>query len=454
MASISPLERRSIASIGLLFALRMLGMFMVVPVLAMYGTQLTGSSPLLIGVAIGVYGLAQALCQIPFGLWSDRIGRRPVIMVGLLLMFVGSILPAFFEHIGWLILGRFLQGAGAISAVLMALLSDLTREQYRSLGMAIIGMSFGVTFALAIGMGPWLAAKAGIHAVFGVIAVLAILAFICLLVWVPEARQQRSNREAEVIPAAIRRVFQTTGLMRLNLGIFMLHLLLMLSFQALPTALRAAGYVADLQWQPMLTAMLTSMLMVIPLMLGAERFQRIRWLYLSSIIVMALAEVLWFYATTQWLILAALIAFFLAFNLLEALLPSMVSKMAPVGLKGTAMGVYSTAQFLGLACGGGLGGVLAQYCGASALYLAAMSIALIWWIVSRKMLEPATSRSLRLEFDSPLALSQSLYSELMAQPGVLAAELAPEEGCAYLKIDPRRTCRGVLMAWISAQSRV
>lgn len=456
MSALTSRECQSIAGIGLLFALRMLGMFMVVPVLAIYGARLQGATPLLIGMAIGIYGLAQALFQIPFGLWSDRVGRRPLILLGLFLMLIGSLLPACSDHIAWLILGRFLQGAGAISAVLMALLSDLTSERYRSLGMAVIGMSFGGTFALATCIGPWLASHAGISAVFWLVAGLAATAIACLLWFIPKESATLRNREAELIPAALGSIWQDKRLMQLNLGIFMLHLLLMLSFQALPSVLSAVGYLADQQWSPMLGAMVIAMVLVIPCVVVAERYQRVRYLYLVAIGLLLFAEGLWWggYGDNQGQItvLLALGLFFLGFNLLEALLPTLVSKLAPAGLKGTAMGVYSTAQFFGIACGGGLGGLLAQQYGASGLLTAATVIALLWWGLSWQIQEPGNVRGVRLELEADDLLNVAqLQSGLQALPGVLEVMVVPEEASAYLKIDKQLTAREPLMRWISSQ---
>jgi MFS family permease len=445
-------ELRATWGLGLLFALRMLGMFMVLPVLTTYGSQLAGATPALIGMAIGIYGLAQALCQIPLGFLSDRWGRVPIIVTGLLLFALGSGVAALSDSIWGILAGRALQGAGAISAAVMALLSDLTREQHRTKAMAIIGMSFGVTFAIAMVSGPILARHFGLSFLFWGIAVLALLGIAVVLWLVPKPASHVQNRESALVRGSLLRVLREPRLLRLDLGIFCLHVVLMSSFIALPLALESAGLPRETQWLAYLWPMLLSFIPVLPVIIYAETFRRMRRTFLGAILLLLACELLlWWAGSREWLLMAGLLLFFIAFNVMEALLPSLVSKEAPAGLKGTAMGIYSTAQFLGVAVGGSLGGFLLGHLGQSGVFFGAALVALLWWLLARLMPEPAYVSSVRLLL-SGVALEQRLHLQgsLQRQPGVREVLIVPEEGCAYIKVDTKQTSRLELEALVAA----
>ncbi len=445
-------ELRATWGLGLLFALRMLGMFMVLPVLTTYGSQLSGATPALIGMAIGIYGLAQALCQIPLGFLSDRWGRLPIIVTGLLLFALGSGVAALSDSIWGILAGRALQGAGAISAAVMALLSDLTREQHRTKAMAVIGMSFGVTFAIAMVSGPILARHFGLSFLFWGIAVLALLAIAVVLWLVPKPAHHVQNRESALVRGSLLLVLREPRLLRLDLGIFCLHVVLMSSFIALPLALESAGLPRQAQWQAYLWTMLLSFIPVLPVIIYAEKFRRMRRTFLGAILLLLTCEVLlWGAGSREWLQMAGLLLFFIAFNVMEALLPSWVSKEAPAGLKGTAMGIYSTAQFLGVAVGGSLGGFLLGHLGPNGVFLGAALVALVWWLLARSMPEPTYASSVRLLL-SGAALEQRLHLQgsLQRQPGVREVLIVPEEGCAYIKVDTKQTSRLELEALVAA----
>ncbi|WP_460883358.1 MFS transporter [Pseudaeromonas pectinilytica] len=445
-------ELRATWGLGLLFALRMLGMFMVLPVLTTYGHELPGATPALIGIAIGVYGFTQALCQIPLGFLSDRQGRRLVIVGGLLLFALGSVVAALADSIWGIILGRSLQGAGAISAAVMALLSDLTREQHRSKAMAIIGMSFGVTFAVAMIVGPILARSFGVSFLFWAIAALAILAIGVVLFLVPQPAAHQLDRESALVSSGVLHVLTRPRLLRLNLGIFCLHVLLMSSFIALPEALESAGMVRTEQWQAYLWTMLISFLPVLPIIIYAEKFRRMRRVFLGTILLLFGCELMLWGAGSEWVgLLIGMQLFFIAFNLMEALLPSLVSKEAPAGFKGTAMGIYSTAQFLGVGVGGSLGGYLLGMAGSSVVFLFAAMLALLWWLIARPMPEPAYVKSIRLALPAaPSGQLKALQLRLQQQPGVQEVAFVAQEQAAFIKVDTRETSRLELEALVAA----
>lgn len=427
-------EWQATLAIALLSGLRMLGMFMVVPVLASWAGQIPQATPWRIGLAIGCYGLAQALCQIPFGWLSDRIGRRVVIAGGLLMMCIGSVVAALWPSIWGIILGRTLQGAGAISGPLMALLADHTRDNVRTRAMAVVGMSFGLTFALALVCGPLLARFIGIQGIFWMIAVLAVLAFLVLVRLVPAA-PSRTSRDTQVLGSGLRPIWHSLPMRRLNLSILMLHLVLMLTFQALPAVLTDLGWARSQHWIPYAWAMGLSMLAVVPLIILVERRYRLRLGLLGCALLLAAVQGLWaLWPQHGWLVGAALWAFFVGFNLLEAVLPSLVSRLAPPGLKGTAMGWYATSQYLGIALGGAIGGAVGQHWGNSALFAVAAVLALVWWAACRDLPEPGTVRTVRLPC-VPRQTEQS--ARLRSLPGVLEVVVAREEGCLYVRIDSR-----------------
>ncbi len=445
-------ELRATWGLGLLFALRMLGMFMVLPVLTTYGHELPGATPALIGIAIGVYGFTQALCQIPLGFLSDRQGRRLVIVGGLLLFALGSVVAALADSIWGIILGRALQGAGAISAAVMALLSDLTRDQHRTKAMAVIGMSFGVTFAVAMVTGPILARSFGVSFLFWAITVLAILAIGVVLFVVPQPATHQLDRESALVPGGVLHVLTQPRLLRLNLGIFCLHVLLMSSFIALPAALESAGMMRANQWQAYLWTMLISFLPVLPIIIYAEKFRRMRRVFLGTILLLLGCELVLWAGGDSWLgLIIGMQLFFIAFNLMEALLPSLVSKEAPAGFKGTAMGIYSTAQFLGVGVGGSLGGYLLGMAGSSGVFVFAAMLALLWWLIARPMPEPAYVKSIRLALPAAsFGKLEALQLRLQQQPGVQEVAFVAQEQAAFIKVDTRETSRLELEALVAA----
>ena len=439
-------ETRAASGLALVFAFRMLGMFMVLPVLATYGMDLAGATPALIGLAIGAYGLTQAIFQIPFGIISDRIGRRPVIYLGLIVFALGSVLAANSDSIWGVIAGRILQGAGAISAAVMALLSDLTREQHRTKAMAMIGMTIGLSFAVAMVVGPLLTRAFGLSGLFLATGAMALCGIVIVMFMVPRSTGTLQHRESGVAKQALLPTLRHPDLLRLDLGIFVLHAMLMSSFIALPLALvEKAGLPKEQHWWVYLTALLISFFAMIPLIIYGEKKRKMKRVLLGAVVTLMLTELFfWKFGDSLRALVIGTVVFFTAFNLLEASLPSLISKVSPAGGKGTAMGVYSTSQFLGSALGGILGGWLFQHGGLSVVFLGCAGLAALWLAFAVTMREPPYVTSLRLPL-SPEALREAgLAERLKAVTGVTDAVIVAEESAIYIKLDTELLDRATL----------
>ncbi|VAW77332.1 Inner membrane transport protein YajR [hydrothermal vent metagenome] len=437
-AGMSRNEVRSAASMASIYALRMLGLFMILPVFALYAGDLEGATPVLAGLAIGIYGLTQAVLQIPFGLVSDHIGRKPVIIFGLLLFASGSVLAATADSMLVVIFGRALQGAGAIAAAVMALTADLVREEHRVKAMAIIGMSIGGAFALSMVLGPILNGWIGVPGIFWLTAALAIAAIAVVILLVPNPVVSRVRRDAETVPAQITSVLRDSQLLRIDLGIFCLHLILTASFVVLPLALRdVAGLPGDDHWMLYLPVLGLSLPMAIPFILQAEKYRRMKPVFVSAIAVIALAQgALSIFHASVFAIGMLVFVYFTAFNLLEAILPSLVAKTAPPDRKGTAMGVYSSCQFFGAFVGGAAGGLLHGLYGLGAVFLLCSLVALVWLILAGSMQRPhyLVTRLLRVG-PQDSASAHDLAEQISAVRGVTEVVVIPEDQIAYLKID-------------------
>jgi len=430
-------ETRAAGGLALVFAFRMLGMFMVLPVLATYGMDLAGASPALIGLAIGAYGLTQAVLQIPFGILSDRIGRRPVIYFGLIIFALGSVLAANADSIWGIIAGRILQGAGAISAAVMALLSDLTREQHRTKAMAMIGMTIGLSFAIAMVVGPLLTSAFGLSGLFLATGGMALIGVFIVAVVVPKNTGTLQHRESGVARKALGPTLRHPDLLRLDLGIFVLHAMLMSSFVALPLALvEKAGLPKEQHWWVYLTALLISFFAMIPFIIYGEKKRQMKRVLIGAVTVLMLTELFfWAFGDTLRALVIGTVVFFIAFNLLEASLPSLISKVSPAGGKGTAMGVYSTSQFLGSAAGGIFGGWLFQHGGLSVVFLGGAGLAALWLTFAVTMREPPYVTSLRLPLSPEAQRDAGLAERLKAVNGVTDAVVVAEEAAIYIKLD-------------------
>ncbi len=432
-----PIERRTAFSLAAIYALRMLGLFLILPVFALYAEELPDVTPVLIGMAVGIYGLTQALLQIPFGLLSDRIGRKPVIVGGLVIFAIGSVVAAMADDIYTVILGRALQGSGAIAAAVMALAADLSREEVRTRVMATIGISIGGAFMAALVLGPVLNHWIGVPGIFWLTALLALAGVGVALFLVPNADHLSVHRDAEPVPAQFRSVLRDRDLLRLDFGVFALHLMMTALFLSVPLILRDLGLPTQTHWHVYLPVMLVAVAGMVPFIILAEKRRHMKGVLLGAVVVLCLAQLLLYLTGTGLFgMVAGLLLFFVAFNLVEASLPSLVAKMAPAASKGTAMGFFSTSQFLGAFAGGVLGGWAHHAMGATGVFLLGAGVALLWLILAAGMSNPCYLSSQLLNvgrLDEQEA--QRLASRLGDIPGVAEAVVVAEDGIAYLKVD-------------------
>ena len=379
-------EWRAVFALGALYALRMLGMFMILPVFALYAGELTEpAQPWQIGLAIGIYGLTQALLQIPMGMASDRFGRKPVIVAGMLVFAAGSWLAGATDDIAWIIAGRALQGAGAVSAAVAALLADVTRDAVRTLAMAILGAGMGLAFILALVLGPLVAGWIGVDGIFQMTAILALLSLPVLMFGVPTAPALAPQR------GSLRAVLADPQLLRLDIGIFLLHACMTAVFTVVPLAIvQTLGLASAEHWKIYLPVLLLSLAPVFPLIRYAERSGRFKTVFVAIVALLAASLALAAIGhRIAAVLVAALLLYFIAFNFLEGALPSMISRLAPAAQKGAALGIYSSAQFLGAFAGGMLGGLTLQHGGVGGALAAAVLLPIIWLAVAAGLAPPA-----------------------------------------------------------------
>ena len=385
----TPLERRASASLASIFALRMLGLFLVLPVFALEARKYPGGDdPALLGLAMGIYGLTQGVLQLPFGMASDRFGRKRVIVLGLLIFALGSFWAAAATDLHGLLMGRSLQGAGAVSAAVTALLADLTRDEVRTKAMALVGASIGLMFAISLVLAPVLAALVGLSGLFGITGSLALLGVLVVVWGAPPAPAMAPGQARGRLVDVLRHA----GLMRLNFGVFVLHAVQLAMWVAVPALLVQAGLPKDHHWQVYLPAVLASFVLMGG-MFALERRGHLKKVFLAAIALIALVQlgllVQAWGAARLWPLAALLFAFFCGFNILEATQPSLVSRLAPMSVRGAAMGLYNTLQSLGFFVGGWLGGWLVKSWGSPALFLCCAAAMLIWWLVALPMQAPA-----------------------------------------------------------------
>ncbi len=434
----SPEELRATIGLAGVYGLRMFGLFIILPVFAFYAEDLPGGDNYtLVGIALGAYGLTQAILQIPFGWLSDRIGRKPVIYLGLILFAIGSVVAAIAVDIYWVIVGRIIQGAGAISAAVMALAADLTREEHRTKAMATIGMTIGTVFAISLIAAPILNQWIGVPGIFAMTGILALLAMLVVKKIIPDPHISRFHSDTEVSPTSFASVLQNTQLLRLNYGIFALHATLMALWLVVPLTLRQAGMAAGDHWQIYLPVLLLSIVFIIPAIIYSEKKAKLKHVFVAAIAILLMGQILLAMTfDSLWGTAIALLVFFTAFNLLEASLPSLISKIAPVGAKGTAIGVYSSTQFLGAFAGAAAGGYLFGTYGSYALYTFCGSLLMVWLVLAATMKAPAAVRSKMYPVDEmDIDQSRELSRRLAAIPGVYEALVIVNERVAYLKVD-------------------
>ena len=439
--SMSRVEKRTAASLAGVFSTRMLGLFMILPVFSVIAEKMPDYTPTLAGVAIGIYGLTQAALQIPLGLLSDKIGRKPVILGGLLVFAIGSVVAATADTLLWITIGRALQGLGAVASAVMALAADLTREEHRMKVMATIGMSIGFSFAIALVLGPIINSWFGLSGIFWLTAILASGGMLIVVWWVPTPVSSSFHRDTQVETSWFKHAITDRQLLRLDASILILHCILMSSFIVMPFILRdRLGLVVEGHWHIYLPILFLSMVGVVPLIIIGEKKRKLKQMLILSIVVLALTEVgFWLVGHSLAGITFMLLFFFIAFNLVEATMPSLVSKMAPAVHKGTAMGAYSSAQFLGVFIGGAVGGWLNQHSGLDSVLWFNVLLSGIWLVLIISMQEPQYSSSVLLnvgKLDSSKAAE--LANTLSRIEGVLDATIIGDDGVAYLKVDKQQ----------------
>ena len=386
LQKMTSIELKSCSILASVYGLRMLGMFLIFPIFAIYASNLhSNPTSLQIGLALGIYGLTQAIFQIPFGMSSDYFGRKKVIYFGLLLFIIGSLIAGYSTRIEGIILGRSIQGSGAISAVLTALLADITREEQRTKAMAIIGASIGLTFALSLVLSPWLNDVIGVDGIFILMAILSFTAFLLVYFFIkePEIRKEKTKTSAD----EFLKILKDINLFRMNFGIFVLHATQISMFMIVPIYLvNQAGISLSDHWQIYLPILFFSFLLIIPIIIFSEKFNKIKLAFLSSIIILFLAQLVFMiHGNTLFGIISALLIYFVGFNFLEASLPSLVSKIAPINKKGLALGVYNTSQSLGIFVGGALGGLITKVYGYNASFVFCIALIFLWFVLSLGM---------------------------------------------------------------------
>lgn len=440
----SPSELRATTSLAAIYGLRMFGMFSILPIFAIYASTHFQPVPssLMIGLALGAYGLTQALFQLPFGMASDKYGRKPMIYLGLAIFAIGSMVAALAPNIEAVILGRVIQGAGAVSAVVTALLADLTRDEHRTKAMATIGATIGVAFAISLVGGPLLNQWVGVPGIFAITALLTLAAIAVVRFVVPDPVHSHYHSDASAAPAKLNDVLKNTQLLRLNYGIFALHATQMAMFVVVPFAImKSSGIHENQHWHIYLPVLVASFALMIPAIIYAEKQSKMKLVFVSAIALMLIAQLVFAVSIEHfWGIVTSLTLYFIAFNILEASLPSMISKIAPAAAKGTAMGVYNTSQSLGVFVGGVFGGYLSHALGFASVFVFCSIMMLLWLVLAYSMQSPPAVRT-KMYTMPETAINMSieavsiLKSELAKLGGVIEVAVLPQEQTVILKLD-------------------
>jgi predicted MFS family arabinose efflux permease len=438
------IETRATAALASIYGLRMLGMFLILPIFAIYAEKLQGGgNHALIGLALGAYGFMQVIFQLPFGMASDRFGRKKLIYLGLIMFAVGSVFAATAQDIYMVIFGRAIQGAGAISAVVTALVADSTREEHRTQAMAMIGATIGVTFAVSLVAGPILNQWIGVSGIFWLTAVLSILAIGVVKFAVPEPLHAHFHSDAQAAPAKIREVLRDTQLLRLNFGTFCLHGAQMAMFMVVPFAIKnSTGMNENTHWQIYLPVLVLSFILMVPAIIYAEKKAKLKPVFISAVALMLLTQMAFMFSLgSLWGIVATLFSYFVAFNILEASLPSLISKMAPVAAKGTAMGIHNTAQSFGMFLGAALGGWLSHSYGNSMVFVFCAALMLIWFGLALGMQAPPSVKTKMFHIQEGYNDEQAakLVQDIRAMDGVYEVVAIPSETMLMVKLENQRS---------------
>lgn len=430
-------------SIAALFSFRMLGLFMLIPVFTLYATHLEAATPALLGIALGSYGLSQGLLQIPFGLLSDRYGRKPIITFGLILFACGSLYGALTHSIYGMIVARILQGTGAIGSVLIALLADLTPDQHRTKAMAIIGATIGISFSIAMVLSPALTAYFGLSGIFYFTTLLALFGLIILHYRLPTPVKEPFHGENEIKTTQLKQVISNHHLQRLNASIFFQHLVLTSTFFALPLLLQQQlklGHLSQ-QWHFYLILMISAFIIMTPIIFFAEKKQWVKIVFLIAIATTSFSQLALAATFQSWLCICAfMFTYFIAFNILEAHLPSLVSKQADLGSKGTAMGVYSSCQFLGIFVGGAVAGIIYQKSGHQGIFITNGILAGLWFIIALFIQPSLYQLTLSIPYQSNFPADNNLLDKIQALAGV--QQVAIKNNMIYVRIEKNRFQEG------------
>jgi MFS family permease len=439
----TPAELRATLSLASIYGLRMLGMFLILPIFAIYASTLPGKpSGLMVGLALGAYGLTQALLQLPFGMASDKYGRKPMIYLGLGIFAVGSMVAALAMNIEGVIIGRAIQGAGAVSAVVTALVADLTRDEHRTKAMATIGGTIGIAFAFSLVAGPILNEWMGVPGIFFLTGILTLAAIAVVRFVVPDPVHSHYHSDASAAPAKLKDVLKNRQLLRLNYGIFALHAAQMAMFVVVPFAINQTSTMdVNQHWKIYLPVVLAAFVLMVPAIIYAEKQSKMKQVFVAAVAVMLLAQVMFAVSISYfWGIVASLTIYFIAFNLLEASLPSLISKIAPAAAKGTAMGVYNTAQSLGIFVGGAFGGYLSHVYGFASVFIFCGVMMVLWLLFASSMQAPLAVRTKMYTMNASAdAMSAeqagAIRVKLFELAGVVEAAVLPQERTVILKID-------------------
>jgi len=443
-SGLNRIEKKAAFSLASVFGVRMLGLFMILPVFAIYGEQLVGYSPIWVGLAIGAYGLTQSLFQIPMGILSDKYGRKPIILAGLVVFLIGSAVAATSTTIYGVVIGRALQGMGAIASAILALAADLSREEQRPKVMATIGMFIGLSFTLAMILGPIVAEAFGLSVVFWFIAILTIVAMFLIQFTVPYSVNKAPRGDSVALPAQIKKLIRHPQLSRLNWGVFILHMALTACFVTLPKQFVASGLVLENHWQIYLPTLLGSFFLMVPFMIFAIKKQKETQMFSAAVLLLSIALfMLWLLPIGFWSLVLSTILFFTAFNYLEATMPSILSRIAPAGVKGTVMGIYSSSQFLGAFAGGIIGGVLATAFGEQSIFLVMSVVCVLWVLLSLGMAPLKKSKSYSFETNiKTQEQAEAIAESVASMPGIIEATIMNDgenieisKHIAYLKVD-------------------
>lgn len=450
VSGLNHIEKKAAFSLASVFGVRMLGLFMILPVFAIYGEQLAGYSPLWLGVAIGAYGLTQALLQIPMGILSDKYGRKPVILAGLVVFLIGSVIAALSTSIQGVVIGRAIQGMGAIASAILALAADLSREEQRPKVMATIGMFIGLSFTLAMILGPIVADAFGLSGLFWFTGFLTIVAMLMIQFLVPYSVSKAPRGDNVALPDQMVRLIKDPQLSRLNWGVFILHMALTACFVTLPKQFVASGLALENHWQLYLPTLLGSFFLMVPFMIVAMKKQQEKPMFSGAVALLSIALLLlWILPAGLWSLVFSVVLFFTAFNYLEATMPSILSRLAPAGVKGSAMGVYSSSQFLGAFAGGIVGGFVASRFGEQSIFLVMAVVSFIWLLLSFGMQKLKKSKS--FSFSTTINSEQKaeeVAELLINMPGVIEAILVHDD------VDSTNNAKGYAVAYLKVDDKV